>query len=279
MLDRRSLLLFGLAAVSSGFVAGCSAADLVSQPGNGPVSWPAATPNSTVTVDHRAWEVFLSRHAFDRGDGVTLVAYADVPMVDRELLDSYLAALQAVEIENLNRSEQLAFWLNLHNAIVVRIILDHPIVSSPDQIRSRGLFARGPWDAALLSVGGRRLSVRGLKRDVLRPGFRDPRWHYGLCEATIGGPALTLRPFVGATVDRALDDAAIAFVSSPRAVALEGDAQLLNALWRRHETDFGGDLGAVLAHIRLYAPLSLRQALSVDRETRWIDDRRLNEAI
>lgn len=240
--------------------------------------WTDHTPGSTETVDHRAWAVFLSRHTVEGPDGVTRMRYAAVPNTDRELLDEYIAGLARVAPARLGRSEQLAYWINLHNALLVRLVLDHLIVDSPDRIDTGGPFSRGPWETPLIRVAGRPASLAGIKRHALRPVFRDPRWHYGLCEATLGGPSLRRRPYTGAGIDRDLQDAAIDFVSSPRAVAFAGEAQQLNALWRRHMGDFGGSLQAVLAHIRLYAPGAVRRRLSVSRETRWIDDRRLNES-
>jgi hypothetical protein len=262
----RRALVAGLAG------AGVSACTLSARPKD----WAAHNVGSAVAVDHRAWELFLGRHTVEGADGITRVGYATVPYTDRELLDGYLKALASTDTARLDRSEQLAFWINLHNALVVRLVLDHVIVSSPDQI-DLGLFSSGPSEATLLRIGGRPISLNGIKRQALRPVFKDPRWHYALCDGSLGGPSLRRTPYTGVDIDRALQDSAIGYVSSPRAVTLQGEAQVLNALWRRNITDFGGTLAGVLAEIQLYADTDIRQALSVSRETRWQDDRRLNE--
>lgn len=246
--------------------------------GGGGAAWTAHTPGSTATVDHRAWQLFLDRHSFAGADGVTRVAYAGVPGTDRELLDQYLAGLERVPVGRLDRAEQLAFWLNLHNALMVRVVLGHLIASSPDDIDLGGPFAApGPWAATLARVGGAPVSLQAIRTAALRPVFRDPRWHYGLCDATLGGPSLPRTAFAGPTVDRALEDAAIGFVNNPRAVRVEADALVLNAFWRRFRDDFGGSDAAVLDHVAVYADRELRAALQPGRPVRWIDDRRLNE--
>ena len=263
----------GRRALVAGLVAtGMSACTLSARPRD----WAAQTVGSAVVVDHRAWALFLDRHTVEGADGITRVGYATVPYTDRELLDGYLKALASTDTARLDRSEQLAFWINLYNALVVRLVLDHVIVSSPDQI-DLGLFSAGPQEATLLRIGGRPVSLNGIKRQALRPVFKDPRWHYALCDGSLGGPSLRRTPYHGADIDRALQDSAINYVSSPRAVTLQGEAQVLNALWRRNMSDFGGNLGGVLAEIQLYVDTDIRQALSVSRETRWQDDRRLNE--
>ena len=129
-------------------------------------------------------------------------------------------------------------------------------------------------------MSGRSLSLDGIRGEVLAPVFRDPRWHYGLCDGTLGAPSLSRRAFVGADVDRRLEDAAIAFIGHPRAVDLprdRPDAVRLNALWRRHMADFGGSLDGVLASIDLYAVPELRAGLRERSEVVWMDDRRLND--
>jgi len=245
--------------------------------GGGAASWTAHTPGSAATVDHRAWQLFLDRRSFAGADGVTRVAYAEVPAIDRELLDQYIAGLERVPVGRLDRAGQLAFWLNLHNALMVRVVLGHLIARSPDDIDLGGPFARGPWTATLARVDGVPVSLQAIRDAALRPVFRDPRWHYGLCDATLGGPSLPRAAFAGATVDRSLEDAAIAFVNHPRAVRVEADALVLNAFWRRHRGGFGGTDAAVLDHIAVYADRELRAELHPGRPIRWMDDRRLNE--
>lgn len=239
--------------------------------------WAAHTPASSAGVDHRAWQLFLDRHTFIGADGVTRVAYADVPVTDRELLEQYVAGLERVPVGQLNRAGQLAFWLNLHNALMVRVVLGRLIARSPDEIDLGGGFARGPWTATLARVGGAAVSIEGIRGSALRPVFKDPRWHYGLCDATLGGPALPRAAFHADGVDRALEDAAIAYVNHPRAVRIEAEGLLLNAFWRRNLADFGGSEAAVLSHVAAYADRELRAELQPGRPVAWMDDRRLNE--
>ncbi|WPZ36432.1 DUF547 domain-containing protein [Thalassobaculum sp. OXR-137] len=247
--------------------------------GPGPEIWRRHDPLSLRVVDHRVWQVFLDRNTRDWPDGITRVDYARVSTADRELLEAYIREQSALPVASLARREQLAFWLNMHNALVVRLVLDHLIVGSPDEIETGGLFSRGPWDVPLTRVEGREVSLAGIRREVLAPVFHDPRWHYGLCDGTLGAPSLQRGAFVGADVDRRLEDAAIDYIAHPRAVDVPADRPgvvRLNALWRRHMADFGGSLQAVFASIDLYAEASLRAVLARRPEVVWMDDRRLN---
>jgi hypothetical protein len=153
------------------------------------------------------------------------------------------------------------------------------MVRSPDEIEAGGLFARGPWEAPLARVAGREVSLAGIRREVLAPVFHDPRWHYGLCDGTLGAPSLPRQAFIGADVDGRLEDAAIDYIGHPRAVDLPADRPgvvRLNSLWRRYMADFGGTLQGVFASIDLYAEAELRAALARTPDVVWMDDRRLN---
>lgn len=267
-MPRRDLLA-ALAALPVASCAGGPGADI----------WRRHDPLSTRVVDHRVWQVLLDRNTRDWPDGITRVDYARFSAADRELLEAYVREQSALPVASLSRVEQLAFWLNLYNALVVRLVLDHLIVGSPDEIQTGGLFSRGPWDVPLVRVEGREVSLAGIRREVLAPVFRDPRWHYGLCDGTLGAPSLGRQAFIGDDVDRRLEDSAIEYIAHPRAVDLPADRPgilRLNSLWRRHMDDFGGSLQAVFASIDLYAEAELRAVLARDPQVVWMDDRRLN---
>ena len=73
---------------------------------------------------------------------------ASVTPEGRADLDAYLASLAAVPVSTLSRPEQMAFWINLYNALTVRVVLDHyPVASIRDIDISPGLFSNGPWQA------------------------------------------------------------------------------------------------------------------------------------
>jgi len=268
-LSRRSLIAAGALAP----LAACAG-------GAGVAVWHGHDPAARRTIDHRVWQVILDRNTRDWPNGITRVDYARVSAADRELLEAYIREQSALAIASYSRREQLAFWLNLYNALVVRLVLRHLIVRSPDDIDAGGLFSDGPWSVPLASVAGRPVSLDGIRREALAPVFRDPRWHYGLCDGTLGAPSLPRRAFAGVDVDRRLEDAAIDYIGHPRAVDFPAERPgtvRLNALWRRHIEDFGGTVQGVFASIDLYAEAEVRRALARDPDVVWMDDRRLND--
>jgi len=243
--------------------------------------WTRHDPASQQVVDHSRWQGLLDRHLRAAPDGVNRFAYDAVPTADREALALYIASLQETAIDSLNRNEQKAYWINLYNALTVKVILDHLPVKSILDIRiSPGLFASGPWGKKLASVAGEALSLDDIEHRILRPIWRDPRVHYAVNCASIGCPNLARTAYTAANTERLLDEQARAFVNHPRGARFENGKLVVSSIYDWFASDFGPNEAAVIAHIARYAdgPLAaqLAGARRIDRhEYDW----KLNGAI
>jgi len=243
--------------------------------------WTRHDPASRQTVDHEPWQSLLDRYVRPGVDGVNHFAYGEATPADRALLVRYIEALQAAPVDNLNRSEQKAYWINLYNAVTVKVILDHhPIASIRDIRISPGLFASGPWGKKLVSVAGEALSLDDIEHRILRPIWRDPRVHYAVNCASIGCPNLARTAYTAANTERLLDEQARAFVNHPSGARFENGKLVVSSIYDWFARDFGPDEAAVIAHIARYAdgPLAaqLAGARRIDRhEYDW----KLNGAI
>ena len=106
--------------------------------------WTAHDPHSSRRVDHQAWEAFLARYLRIGADGVHRVAYSRVTPADRSALDAYVAGFADLPISGYDRAEQLAYWINLYNALMVRVVLEHyPIATIRDVADRRRRAAPG----------------------------------------------------------------------------------------------------------------------------------------
>jgi hypothetical protein len=242
--------------------------------------WQAHDPDSVQTIDHASWEHFLVRYLRIGGDGAHRVAYGRVTPADRAALDGYIDQLAAVPIGTYNRAEQMAYWINLYNALTVRLVLDHyPIASIRDIDGSPRPLSGGPWDDKLVEVDGTPVSLNDIVHRILRPTFADPRALYALSCAAITCPSLQPEPYQGRDLDRQLSKVAMAYVNDPRCVSVEGDDLAVSSLFRWYRDDFGGSDSAVIHHLMGYA--EPRLAMSLQRFERIGGDSfdwRLNDA-
>ena len=225
--------------------------------------WERHDPAGTTTVDNASWNRFLSRYLVtDHPSGINRVRYGEVTEEDRRELDSYIGDLQALAVSELNRNEQMAYWINLYNALTVRVVLDHYPVASITKIDiSPGLFSRGPWDAELLRIEGQEVSLNDVEHRILRPIWKDPRVHYAVNCASIGCPNLQNRAYTGENLEVLLEKGAREYINHPRGVSFAGEKLVLSSIYDWFQEDFDGSEEGVLHHLHRYAAPELAAEL------------------
>ncbi len=234
--------------------------------------WLDHDPAATAAIDHGAWAAFLRRYRSVGPDGVARVAYCDVAPADRAALDAYLAALAATPVSAYGRDEQMAYWINLYNALTVRLVLEHhPVRSIKDIDISPGFLSDGPWGRKLIEVEGEPVSLDDIEHRILRPIWRDPRVHYAVNCASVGCPDLAAEPYRGDALEAQLTAAARAYVNHPRGVAIEDDKLIVSKIYTWFRADFGGGDAGVLRHLKAYAEPGL--AMRLERFDDIDDDR------
>jgi hypothetical protein len=217
--------------------------------------WQTYDANSRVTINHSAWSHFLSRYLVtDHPSGINRVRYASVTPDDKKALQNYLDRMQATPVSTLNRLEQKAYWINLYNALTVKVVLDHyPVKSIRDIDISPGWFSVGPWDAKLLTIEVEPLSLNDIEHRILRPIWQDNRVHYAVNCASLGCPNLQGQPFTTENLEELLDQAARDYINHPRGMKIEGDTAILSSIYDWFQVDFGGHEEGVRQHLLKYA--------------------------
>lgn len=239
--------------------------------------WSPHDPGSSTSVDHAQWSAFLGVYLNVQPGGVNLLDYAGVSSADRAALNAYLDRLAAVEVRSLNRDEQMAFWINLYNALTVKVVLDHyPVDSIRDIKLSRGLFSSGPWQAKLLVVEGQELSLDDIEHRILRPIWNDSRIHYAVNCASIGCPNLQPVAFTADNLEELLERGAREYVNHPRGVSLDGNRLTLSSIYSWFSEDFGGEPGA-LEHVASYLDSGAEAVRAYRGRVRYDYDWSLNE--
>jgi hypothetical protein len=224
--------------------------------------WSQHDPSSATVVDHSLWDDFLTRNIVQTEGQPNSIAYGAVSTADRATLGQYINSLSQMGVHNLSQSSQKAFWINLYNALTVKIVIDHyPVKSIRDIDISPGLFAVGPWGRTLITVEGQSVSLNDIEHRILRPIWRDPRIHYAVNCASIGCPDLAARAYRAETLDLQLDEAARRYVNSDRGVAFRRDQITVSKIYYWFIEDFGGSEANVLAHLRQFADSALLEKL------------------
>lgn len=211
-------------------------------------NWAEHDESSIQVIDHRLWQGVLDQAVVTVGDGINRFDYGALSSTYKIQLNRYIQQLSTVEVAKLSRNQQLAFWINLYNAVTVQLVVENYPTSSIRKL-GKALFSFGPWDDQLVSVKGERLSLNDIEHNIIRPIFKDKRIHYAVNCASLGCPNLSAVAFDGSRLDQQLNGAACEFISHPRAVSFDGNKLKLSSIYKWYLDDFGDDVKALIPHL------------------------------
>lgn len=230
--------------------------------------WEAHDAGSSRAIDHSEWGWFLEEHLItDHPTNIHLIAYADISQSDRGRLRSYISQMESVPISQHSRDEQMAYWLNLYNAVTVELILEHyPVETIRDISISGPFYNRHPWDAKLVEVEGHELSLNNIEHNIIRPVWNDARIHYVVNCAAMDCPVLYHEPFTGENYDRLFDEAAARYINSPSGFSHDRRRPTFSSIYDWYEEDFGSGIEDIVRHMLEYAEGDTREKLEAYRD-------------
>lgn len=238
--------------------------------------WQASDEQSSETVDHGAWQTLLDEYLVMREDGTTAFRYRAVTDEHRGDLDGYIDRLAAIDPRRLARDEQLAYWINLYNALTVQVVLDHPGKQSIRRMGG-GWFGSGPWDDELVTIAGQAVTLNDIEHRILRPIWRDHHIHYAVNCASVSCPRLAPEAYTAQNARRLMEEGERHYLNHPLGVELEGDTLHLSSIFDWYVTDFGGSEAPLLEYLAGERP-DLADALAADARIRYRYDWSLNAA-
>lgn len=236
-----------------------NATDLWNKEGEAWPRWTAHAETSKVKIDYSAWQEFMAGYS-DPHSKQGALDFVHVSMRGMGLLADYIFKLEKVPVSTLARDEQLAYWLNLHNAAAVEATALSLRTIYEDHDTTRVLVLGNRWREKTLTVEGEALSLVDIERRIVMRQWQNPRVLYGLYMPALGAPSLPAVPFTGATVWQSLGSRAREFVNSERAMELHDGQLHISGLYYWDHGLFPND-AAILAHLRAFAVPSLRTKL------------------
>lgn len=211
--------------------------------------WNVSDESDARSIDHGRWQSFLDDYLRIGSDGINRVAYQDVSDSHRAELGEYLDSLSSLDPRAYNRAEQLAYWINLYNALTVEVVLRNPKKGSILRM-GKGLFSIGPWDDRLLTVAGQPLTLNDIEHRILRPIWQDRRIHYAVNCASIGCPNLATAAYTPNNTEALLVAGEAAYINHPRGVRFDGRGRLeLSDIYKWYARDFAENDTALVRYL------------------------------
>lgn len=224
--------------------------------------WEVNNPLSKSVISHQEWQDFLNKHVITNEEGINLVDYPNLTEADELLLKHYITRLSRINIRDYNRHEQLAFWLNLYNALAVQTVARYYPVTNIHEVNiTPGIFNSGPWGAGLVTIEGARLSLDEIQNNIIRAIWNDPRVHYALNDASIGAANLSKQAFQGNAIEAQLNKAAYEYINSLRGIQVIEDKLIASKIYKWYVADFGNNEADLIFHLSQYANEPLRTQL------------------
>lgn len=159
---------------------------------------------------------------------------------ERSKLDGYVNQLATASIDRLSREEQLAFWLNAYNALVLRTVADHyPIQGHSAEYPAKSIRQiPGAFERLSHRVAGRTVTLDQIEQTILPP-FHDARVYFALGRGAVGSGRLRSEAFTGARLEEQLADVAAECVTRAQCVAIDRENAKVSASsifsWRAKE--------------------------------------------
>jgi hypothetical protein len=204
--------------------------------------WNSYDADSKKQIGHKELHFVLAAYT-KYHNNVRLFDYKAAKKVQQSL-GRYLATMARLDPKTLNKDEQLAYWLNIYNAITIKIVLEHYPLLSLKEVKLRETFyGKVIWDVNQIKINRTSLSLNDIEHNILR-AFWDPKLvFYGINHANISDPEVISYPFAGRKVYSQLETLAERMINNDQLTEIKDKTIYVSGLYKWHLMEFGGRSG------------------------------------
>ncbi|MDZ7362237.1 MAG: DUF547 domain-containing protein [candidate division KSB1 bacterium] len=179
---------------------------------------------------------------------------------DKRLTD-FVEMLKKTDPNKISAKNRLAFWINVYNAFVLKVVVDqYPIKS----IMNKTAYALGKsnFQKKLVTINGVPYSLNDVENDIIRP-MGDPRIHFAINCAAKSCPPLRSEAFEPRRLDEQLEEQTRQFINNPEKNSFDFAKKeaLVSKIFDWFEEDFKKYDKGVPAFIGRYLPAEQGQQL------------------
>ena len=175
-------------------------------------------------------------------------------------LQPLIADIAAVNLNSLKGNERKAYLINAYNLLVINQVLENYPLQSV-------LKVNGFFDGKKQNVGGRKMTLNQLEKDLLLKETKDARLHFVLVCGALGCPPITNFAYAPAKLEAQLNRQTKLALNNNQFLRASGDKVGLSKIFEWYAGDFGGSRAKVLAWINQYR----NQALPADAKVSYYE--------
>lgn len=170
----------------------------------------------------------------------------------------YLSSLRAANLTGMEEPERIAFWLNTYNAYTIQLVASRGELQSIRNINKTWgvLRLKGPWTEPLVQAAGQTLTLDDVEHRILRHEFAEPRVHFAMSLAALGGPRLRNEAYTGERLDEQLEAQGGEFLHDTLQNRVDTLSQVLyvSPVLARYRADFGESPMSLARFVAEYYP-------------------------
>lgn len=209
---------------------------------------------------HQQWDQMVNKHVTPDG----WVDYKGF-IQDSAKLNSYLQALKnTLPDDDWTKKEKIAYWLNVYNAFVVKLLIDHyPVESIKDIGPTLSIpTVRDVFTIDFFKIGGKELSLNDVEHNILR-NMNEPRIHFAVNCASISCPKLRDEAYTAEKLDYQLNDQADFFLNESGENELSPDQVKISKIFSWFTKDFTKE-GTVIDYLNKFSDVEINPDADID---------------
>jgi len=207
--------------------------------------------------DYTEYNTLLDKYAHPSGVDYKSWSKSDS---DKKTLDKILTEWAKVDHKKLEKNKQAAFRINLYNAAMVDVVLDHYPLKSVTKIGKEFSI----FDKNIIKTASGTISLNTLEKKTLLKDFPDARIHFAVNCASVSCPPLRNEAFEGDKLEAQLTEQTKNFADSSHAVQLSGSTAKYSELFLWYKKDFKTDNPAI--YLNKYRSTKIKTSSKID----WI---------
>lgn len=164
-------------------------------------------------IDHEPFNNLLRAHSTADSHPIWRHRFdpSDFSRKEKSQLKDYIEAMEGIDPRYHSYDEQLAYWVNLYNAITVSFLIDAKDFNQISDHR----------EEQVIEVAGKRLSQREIAENVLMPVWNDSSLHFLLSCGALDCPPVPHEAAKPKTIHKQANPAMQAYMNGPEGLKLE----------------------------------------------------------
>lgn len=218
--------------------------------------------NSNFSINYGQVDEFIETFS-TKSRGRLKFRYDFIRQAGLPYLNRYIDYIAARDPVTFSKNEQLAYWLNLRNLLIIKMISeDDPGGALREE---RGDFANpGPeWAEKIITVSGVDLSLDDIERGILTKNWSNENLIYGLFQGMRGGTPYPAQSFSGKSVNEQLQQRGSEFINGRSNFSVKKTTIKAPGIYEWYRDDFfGGNDDAIITHVKSHATGKLENKLA-----------------